>query len=690
MKKQTKIIALSLSLLLLVAACIGISVSADSEKALTVVSQNVSYSEQMYLYYAVYPENVDTEGMVLNVYTENPDTNAEAVAIATVSYHEEVVLSGANGESYVCRAFKTPGVALKNMAAKFYVQAVAVDGTKSPVKSYSVVEYFNEMIYNSENEEDIVAYEKMLAAGDAAQHLLNYYPNGNKNDVPTNYKYIVVKNGTVNGAKKGVYLAGESVTLNYSGEDFRDKWNLLDKSGEVIGTAINGASFVVTDDIVCEAYTNRGTGLYTEAAYNFNDTSVVYSTVKQNGTAVTIDGIYTDYVNKGGDNALRFVNKVAASEAYVNLPSKEYFGDDFAFEADLMLNSDAIAASSTRDNGEIFHIYFGGSGSITWGLNHVTVALDNSDPANPKYKIFAADFDGYTFQPDEWINLRIEFENTKSATRTIKYYVNGELVGTSNKTAALGSNDYTSNLRIVMAGSAGKTATGTLYMDNVFFGTVGNAGSRGNGQMASNANTLTYNGTTATALGEAGKIVLSGAAAFESGNPFAKVHYVNGNAALRIKDTSSSEAYYNIKADKLGKTYVFETDMLLASASSARTDNLIIGFHGGVKEDASESNWAIIKGMKIEHQTINDEKVIVFTYNGVSKQITLGEWFNVRVEMDNTGTSGTEVRCYINGELLASSVTTGTTTALRYIRMYFPGGSVNADIYLDNTYYSAQ
>ena len=128
----------------------------------------------------------------------------------------------------------------------------------------------------------------------------------------------------------------------------------------------------------------------------------------------------------------------------------------------------------------------------------------------------------------------------------------------------------------------------------------------------------------------------------------------------------------------------------MASASSARSDNLIVGFHGGVAEAANESNWAIIKGMKIEHQTIDGEKVIVFTYNGVSKKITLGEWFNVRVEMDNTGTKGTEVRCYINGELLNSSVTTDTTTALRYIRMYFPGQSVNTDIYLDNTYYSAQ
>ena len=686
MKKQTKIIALSLSLLLLVAACIGISVSADSEKALTVISQNVEYAEKLNLYYAVYPENVDTDGMVLNVYTENPEANAEAVAIATVSYHEEVVLPGANGESYVCRAFKTPGVALKNMSARFYVQAVAVDGTKSPVKSYSVVEYFNEMIYNSDNADDVAAYEKMLAAGDAAQHLLNYYPNGNKNDIPTNYKYIVVKNGTVNGAKKGLFLAGESVTLNYAGDDFRDKWNLLDKSGAVIGTAVNGKSFVVTDSAVCEAYTNRGTGLYTEAAYSFTDTSVVYSTVNQGGTAVTVDGIYTDYVNKGGDNALRFVNKVATSEAYVNLPSKEYFGDDFAFEADLMLNSDAIAPSSTRDGGEIFHIYFGGVGSITWGLNHVTVALDNSDPANPKYKIFAADFEGYTFQPDEWINLRMEFENTKSATRTIKYYVNGELVGTSNKTAALGSSDYTSNLRIVMAGSAGKTATGTLYMDNVFFGTVGNEGNRGNGQMASNANTLTYSGTTATALGQAGKYVLTGKAAFESGSVFAKVHYANGDAALRIKkDVASDEGYFNVKADKLGTKYVFETDMLIASGSSSRSGKELMTFYGSNVSDGSSTKWGVMPSASL---VVTDGGYKV-TCGGKEVVIKAGEWFNLRYELDNTGTAGNEVRVYVNGELLYTYTSTGDTTALHFIRMFTPNNS-KCDIYLDNTYYSAQ
>ena len=193
---------MAISLLLLVATCVGITAFADGEKSLTVVSQNVEYADNLHLHYAVYPENVDIDGLVLNVYAEDPTVNENAQLLAEVSAYGELVLPDASGASYTCRAFKTPGVALKNMTARFYVQAVAKDGTESPVKSYRVAEYFNEMMFGADSE-DIADYKKMLAAGDAAQRLLNYYPNDNKNDVPTNYAYVKVTDGAVSG---GIHL----------------------------------------------------------------------------------------------------------------------------------------------------------------------------------------------------------------------------------------------------------------------------------------------------------------------------------------------------------------------------------------------------------------------------------------------------------------------------------------------------
>ena len=475
MKKQTKIVATLLSLLLLVTACVGIAVSADGEKALTVISQNVEYADNLHLYYAVYPENVDVDGLVLNVYTENPDVNAEAEILATVANHEEVVLADSEGTTYTCRAFKTPGVALKNMATKFYVQAVAADGTKSPVKSYSVVEYFNEMIYNAEDEADVAAYEKMLAAGDAAQHLLDYYPNGNKNDIPTNYKYIVVKDGTVNGAKKGLFLAGETVTVNYTGTEGAKCWNLVGFDGNVVGSASLNGSFAVSDSVVCTPSNSfRGSGKYA-------------SNVK----------------------ALSFTGTTATDVSQI-------------------------------------------------------------------------------------------------------------MVGDGNKNQKLSA---------------------------------------------------TQNGT------------LDGGGSYD-----ATIVTVDNDSALKIKSASSAESTHRIAADKVGTKYVFETDMMLESGSTTRSDKVVFQFIGTIDGSA---NWWGITSPSIKATTTDGVTTYTFVAGDASYEIALGEWFNFRLELDNTGSSGNAVRYYINGELLLEKTNTQTTTALRYIKIWSPGSSGGV-LYLDNTYYSAQ
>ena len=251
MKKQSKIITIAISLLLLVASCVGITAFADGEKGLTVVSQNEEYADKLCLHYAVYPENVDVNGLVLEVYAEDPTANADAKLLATVADHSEVVLYDADGAEYVCRAFKTPGVALKNMTTKFFVQAVAEDGTKSPVKSYSVAEYFNEMMFGADAE-DIADYRDMLEAGDAAQRLLGYYPNDNKNDVPTNYAYVKVTDGAVSGgSNKGLYLKGEELSLTYNGSEDIKTWNLIGIDGNNVKTIAAGKPFTVTENVIC-------------------------------------------------------------------------------------------------------------------------------------------------------------------------------------------------------------------------------------------------------------------------------------------------------------------------------------------------------------------------------------------------------------------------------------------------------
>ena len=469
MKKQFKVLAIALSLLLLVTACIGIGVSAEGEeKSLKVISQNVAYSEQMYLYYAVFFENVDTDGMVLNVYTANPDTSA-AEPIATVSYHEEVVIDGANGETYTCRAFRTPGVALKNLATKFYVQAVAEDGTKSAVKSYSVVEYFNEMIYNADSDEKIEAYRKMLEAGDAAQYILDYYPNGNKNDIPSNYEYIIVNDGTANGAKKGVYLPGESVELDYIGTDGAKCYNLVDFDGKVIGSAALDGSFTVSESVVCVPnYSFRGSGKYVGNGDTLNYTGVTATQISESGKITasagnaTIDGtgnFDASVVDVDSNNAYKVKNGANSGEATHKIAS-DTLGTKYVFETDIMLES----GSSSRSGKEIFQFIGTIDGSANWwGVGMPSIVLETVDGVTT-YKIKAGDA-SVDIELGEWFNLRVEVDNSGTTGNPIRYYVNGELISTGTNSKA------TTAWRYVKIWSPG-SAHGVLYLDNTFFSAV--------------------------------------------------------------------------------------------------------------------------------------------------------------------------------------------------------------------------
>ena len=687
MKRQTKIIATILSLLLLVTACIGIAISAEGdEKELNVISQNVEYSDNLHLYYAVYPENVDVNGLVLNVYAENPDNNDQAELLATVANHEEVVLTGAGGETYTCRAFKTPGVALKNMATKFYVQAVATDGTKSPVRSYSVVEYFNEMIFNAEDEADVAAYEKMLAAGDAAQYLLDYYPNEDKNDVPTNYRYVNVADGIVaGGAKKGVYLAGEEITLSYTGSEYIDKWNLFNKDGELVATVNAGDSFEVSESVLCVPHTNRASGIYVDdpMTYNYADNTPVWSLTTQNGETVDNAKLYAEIVDNGNDKALVIANSDYANEAYVNIPRTYDFGDTYSFETDFKINDDIVSCSTGRSNKAIFNIYYGGTTFINWAFDSITVVLDKTDPENPVYKLTGNGLD-YTFAPNTWNNLRVDFEDVTLSERSIKYYINGELVGSYTKTSA--STNTISQLRVVMP----QDSLGTLYLDNTFFGTVGNVGSRGEGSFASNENALGYEDITDDEFASSGKFVVTNlTSGTAEGKMAATIKYVNGDAALNISnDVTANQAYYNIKSDKLGKKYIFETDIMFDAASSSRSDNAFLQFYSSNSSAGSSTFWGGMPSASLTAVTTDGVTAYSFKCVDGEKTVTPGEWYNIRYEFDDWTTVGSEIRVYINGDLICTATNTKTTTAFYYIRLWAPPTST-AQIYLDNTFFSA-
>ena len=416
MKNYSKIIITVVSLVLLAVCAFGITVSAEGsegEKKLTVISQNVAYSEKMYLYYAVYPENVDVNGMVLNVYTENPDVNSNAAIVATVKNATDVTISG-NGVDYNCRAFCTPGVALKNLSTVFYVQAVAFDGTKSAVKRYSVVEYLNEMIYTVTDSAKKAAYRDLLAAGDAAQLLLDYYPNG-KNDTATNYNYVKVVDGKISdGFKKGAYLTDSSIKITYTGTDSSfNGWKITSLENGTSETVAFADEVTIKESVIIEPvklayqpgngrYYNNLSGSY--LCYTFNGDGQALNGASNYGTATleTRDGVAVLERTKAEWKTEHF---------YYNRTGNEFPGDHSnatckVFEFDWKIGGFDLGSNNERqmfrlDGNDYIKLYKNSDG--------VTYSLGKADTA--------------AIAKDEWCNVRLEFYNV-SGTKYVEIYVN--------------------------------------------------------------------------------------------------------------------------------------------------------------------------------------------------------------------------------------------------------------------------
>lgn len=252
--KLTKILILALSLVLIIGAAVGFSVSAEDE-TLTIVSQNVSYEGKTHLYYAVHYENVaEPENIALVVsYTDDEG----ALQTVTIEESEELILKDSAGADVVCRAFRTPGVDAKNYTKVFTVKAI-YGGTESAEKTYSVAQYCHQWLFDIANtaeptEADLKikdACEATLLYGTKIQALLGYYPAGNTEDYPENYVYVKGENGvTVNGAKAALVIKGSEVALAYTGTETSTGFNVADLAGNAV--TVSDGKF--TADAYCVA-----------------------------------------------------------------------------------------------------------------------------------------------------------------------------------------------------------------------------------------------------------------------------------------------------------------------------------------------------------------------------------------------------------------------------------------------------
>ena len=480
--------------------------------------------------------------------------------------------------------------------------------------------------------------------------------------------------------------------------------SVIPNTENAVITPISLGEIPAEEDDPTEA--NRGTGKYKDSALSFTDTTA--SELKQSGligadSTVNMDAFAMGAIvaNINGDKGLKIGNYWNKT-GYVYLNSQTNKGTSYVFETDLKFNG----GTTTRSDNMIFQIYASKQKDAASAFWPIQMAIECIDSV---YYLKLYNF-SIELETAVWYNVSIEMDDiTKGGD--VRYYVNGALVytnTTSSSTTELGS------IAVWMP----QTTQGVLELDNLFFGALDPSeeedpevpggdtgdddvsggvqipdGERGSGIYADSS--LGFADTTATQLGTDGKLVSTDSATLDGSNMYAKVVDKDGDSALVLANSAwNSGGYINLSASSSGSYMVFETDFNLSSAitscGSGRTDYYIFQICLGKSEATSNWSWGNGLAFVIDKTDASNPTYKIKTGKGTYCDVELEEWYTLRVELSDITTTGSEIRYYINGQLIATEAFGNATTAdnADFIRIWMPGQS-GGTLYLDNLYYGA-
>ena len=478
--KLIKIVVFSLSLALLIGSVIGIATSANNE-APTIISKNVKVDGNFSLVFAIDPDTVAGSDVTVKIYNTNPEAlEGEALEKALVQtitkQKSDTTLASLDGDGVkddVIIQVETNGVSAKDISDTWWI--VSESNGASTTITYSVMEYCYERLYKNETVlatdtaskeyKQKTFYNRILEVGAAAQELLVNHNNETPELLATDYKYIVVENGTfrtdADSTPRSHGIVALNATLYMAADNEKISagyFNRVDRDGNVIaagkniysmaGTEVNGER--VTRIAASESgYITFTDGIGTDsavagkyfAAYNTYGDKYDYVTDKPtipDNYFPTLGG-YTptyEYV----DGAL----KVNATTQFA-LPHKidSRYKNDWVFETSIKFGDvEGLALKST----DYLVGYFGMTDNPTgaWANSSIKsgfcvyadfdattlevtgyyIMQDRSGgKASDQYKV------AY-FEPDKWYNLRIEYNRN---TQVQYLYVNDVCVwgGTS-------------------------------------------------------------------------------------------------------------------------------------------------------------------------------------------------------------------------------------------------------------------
>lgn len=431
MKKSSKIITATLAAITVIFAAMAITVSADTETKPEIISQNVAYTGDFALMYAVDPATV-TAPVTLNIYEAEPTETSTAKYTFTSSATTPAETSGLDIDAYI---FIANGTAAKDMTKVYYAQVVGADGTKSAVKRYSVTEYLYERLADSTiTSKQEALYESVIDFGDKAIDLL-----AAGNPLVSDYKYVTIDGGTLDGTyDAGIYLKNDTVNPQAEGVT---SWTASD------GTKVaNGESYTISD-------------------------SHVSFTKTVDTEDPTVDTITIDRTKAGTNDLEKYLlNSYASTTSTDAGASNKKFGWDSGFTTDGKSGikedtvygtiSKVLVADPTKANHEV-KLYADKTNYNPPITADVAKAFEMS--ADMK---FVADSATETYQ-------KLKFRTSGGVVCSIKIYIkpNGDLYfenesnGEEAYTLAGGANKY-NHLCFIFTGEAGSLSA-KLYINGV-------------------------------------------------------------------------------------------------------------------------------------------------------------------------------------------------------------------------------
>ncbi len=274
-----------LAVLLLVCATVTVIIFATGSAAqnsdpakLDIAATNLSFSDSVYIKYAVTHENVDASEISLLIWT-TPQSEyvkgTETAVLANVGY---------DSEQPEWLIFNYKDLAAKQMTDNVYARAYAeVNGVAcySETKKYSILQYAYNMMgktgTGTENQKLVALLEDMLGYGALAQKYTGYKTDTLATDP---FRQIKLAGGVLeDGFNHGLYKVGTSVTITApaSNEDF-----------SFVGWR-NTAGEIVSKDSSATLTVGETNELYT-AVYQGNTSDKLEYVVNADGITYSVSG----------------------------------------------------------------------------------------------------------------------------------------------------------------------------------------------------------------------------------------------------------------------------------------------------------------------------------------------------------------------------------------------------------------